>query len=315
MSEPVTNQISTYGLAIGALGSSSFLNLSLTEYEEILSAKALLPEVLALEEKYDVLVSNYLDLEKTLNALAADHLIRADFDYQSMNDCRVLINQRVQNLLSASKAYLDHGAHHASTLESNIKDLALEFKKLCSREYDTRLGYRVGEALRNHAQHRDFPIGGFSTGGGWIKRSGGEEVLLHSIAIRLDVDGMREGKKTKPAVMKEIEGIGDKADARPLLRDYLAGLNAVHLSVREKVESTVTHAEGVIRNATEQFKVKFPSEKSAVGLAAVEREQSGKWISSTYLIPQMIERRHLFLRRNGSLAKLRQWHVSTESST
>ncbi len=44
-----------------------------------LSAKAFISEALAFEEKYDLLVSNFLELEKTLNDLAADHTVRADY--------------------------------------------------------------------------------------------------------------------------------------------------------------------------------------------------------------------------------------------
>ena len=75
-------------------------------------------------------------------------MIRHTFDYQSMNDTRVLINQRVQDLLSATRVYLDHAAHHFGNLEGAIPGLRAEFDRLRAKHHDESDGYRIAEAGR-----------------------------------------------------------------------------------------------------------------------------------------------------------------------
>ena len=124
----MNNDDAKFGLARAILGSSAFLPLSAEEYATLLAAKELITEVLTFEQKFDVLVSNLLEFEKTLNDLATDHMIRSDYEYYALNDNRVLIAQRVQNLLGACRLYLDHGAHHAGKMESAVPNLKAEFK-------------------------------------------------------------------------------------------------------------------------------------------------------------------------------------------
>lgn len=303
---------SRFGLGRAVLGSRAFLPISAEDYETLRSAKGFISEALALEEKYDLLVSNYLELEKTLNDIAADHLLHSDHSYQSLNDCRVLINQRVQNLLGACRLYLDHGAHHIANMEYAVPNLAAEFDALRSKQYDDHAAYRICEALRNHSQHRGFPIGGLSSAGGWVRRLPvDEEVLLHRVAIHLDVEELREGKKTKQLVLTDIENLGANADARPVLREYVARLSTLHQLIRRKLEDALAEREAAVEAAIQRFTTAFPDEGS-VGLAAIERDSDGRWTNQVALFWAMIERRRHFLKRNGNLTRLRQWHVSSE---
>lgn len=303
---------SRFGLGRAVLGSRAFLPISSQDYSHLCSAKVFVSEALAFEEKYDLLVSNYLELEKTLNDIAADHLVYSDHSYQSMNDCRVLINQRVQNLLSACRLYLDHGAHHVSNMESAVPNLAAEFDALRRKQYDENAGYRIGEALRNHSQHRGFPIAGLSSGGGWVSRPGAEEVLLHRIQIHIDMEELREGKRTKASVLEDIAKLGESADARFVLREYVARLSALHQLMRTKLQDVLAEREVDIEAAIERFKLAFPEEQSVAGLAAVECDSDGNWINQSALFMGMIERRRHFLKRNQNLTNLKRWHVSSE---
>jgi hypothetical protein len=307
----MTTNESTFGLGRAVLGSKAFLQISAEDYSSLLSAKAFVSETLAFEEKYDLLVSNFLELEKTLNELAADHMVRSDYSYQSLNDCRVLINQRVQNLLGACRLYLDHGAHHVSSMDSAVPNLAKEFDALRRKQYDDHAAYRIAEALRNHSQHRGFPIGKLSSGGGWIQRPDGDDILRHRVQIHIDVDELRDGK-TKASVLKDIENLGPNADARPVLREYVARLSALHQLIRLKLQEALAAQESAIETAIDRFKNTFPEEDSIIGLAAVERNPDGTWSSHSALFMAMIERRRHFLTRNGNLNKLKQWHVSSE---
>jgi hypothetical protein len=270
----LSSELSTLGLARGVLESTAFLPLTAQEYGHLVAARELVSEALAFEEKFDLLTANYLELEKTLNGMAAEHMIHADFSYQSMNDCRVHINQRVQNLLSACRLYLDHGAHHASAMESAVAGLKGEFSALCNKQYDASVGYRICEALRNHSQHRGFPIGGLSSGGGWVERPGMEAVLLHRIVIRIDVQAMREGQKTKESVLQAVESLKGDGDARPIIREYVAGLSTIHQEMRRKIDKSLHAAETVIKDARSMDQSHLPDTGHDRPKAALPYSQS-----------------------------------------
>lgn len=258
------------------------------------------------------MVANHLELEKSLNDLAAEHMIHHDYDYHSLNDCRVLINQRVQNLLGACRLYLDHGAHHTGIMESVVPNLSREFDALRRKQYDESASYRISEALRNHSQHRGFPIKTLTSGGGWVERPGADEVLLHRVAVHIDVESLQEGGKTKAAVLLDLNDLGPKGDARPVLREYVARLSTLHDTTRKKLQDALAAREALIEAAIARYKTAFPDERSVSGFAAVQRDPEGRWIDQTALFMDLIERRRHFLRRNRSLVNLKRWHVSSE---
>jgi hypothetical protein len=304
---------STFGFARTVLESTVFLEIAADEYSALLAAKDFVLEVLSFEEKFDLVVSNHIELEKTLNDVAAEHMVRQEYDYDSMHDVRVLINQRVQNLLSAARLYLDHGAHHCGNLEAVVPNLATEFDVLRTAQYDKCDSYRIAEALRNHSQHRGFPIDTYTSQNGWVDRSPeGRDVMLHRIDMHLDVDELRRGGRVKEAVLQDIESRGKRPDARPILREYVDRLSRLHEATRLKLKGPLAGREALIEGAMQRFKAAFPGERSIIGLAAVQRDPHGWRIAQTGLFQDMIDRRRRFLRRNPSLINLARRHVSSE---
>lgn len=301
----------SYGLMSDAIGAHVVVDLEPSEYQVLVTARKLIQEVLSLEEKFDVLVSNYLEFEKTLNGMAADHMVRSDYGFQSLHDCRVLINLRVQNLLGACRLYLDHAAHHAGNINSSAPGLSLDFRAMCSRQYDESSAYRIAEALRNHSQHRGFVIGSFSTGGSWIERDEQHRVDLHRIEIRIDFVALCEDARTKESVLNEVESFGIKADARPIFREYVERLGRIHDATRLALRGHIQLAEQVVRGAVKKFQ-DASSDQSSVGIVAVARNAEGKRMEKTALVVEMMERRRHLEVRNSSLVNLPLRHVSSE---
>jgi hypothetical protein len=112
----VSDEQTHYGLARPILNSNLFLPIDASEYLWLSRPKEFLLEVLAFEENLDVLLGNYLDLEKAFNDLATEYIVRLDYGHQSRSDSRVLANRLIQNLPAACRLYLDHGAHHAGEM-------------------------------------------------------------------------------------------------------------------------------------------------------------------------------------------------------
>lgn len=65
-----------YFLKIDALGSFPKINIDEIRFLKLKASREILSEALAIEEKYEIIISNYLDLEKESNNLSLNALVR-----------------------------------------------------------------------------------------------------------------------------------------------------------------------------------------------------------------------------------------------
>lgn len=64
----------------------------------------------------------------------------------------------IQNLLSSMRGYIDTFAHTLSEFYGKESDIYNSFKAEKSLAFDNNKSYRFIESLRNHVQHRGYPI-------------------------------------------------------------------------------------------------------------------------------------------------------------
>ena len=92
-----------YGLARLVFGSPKFIKLSKQEYEDIKDSRNILLESLFIEQKFDLLIDDYLEFETELLEIGARELVRGSGDWTEFQDQRNHMNRRVVNLLSAAR--------------------------------------------------------------------------------------------------------------------------------------------------------------------------------------------------------------------
>lgn len=114
-------------------------------------------------------------------------------------------------------------------------------KQKKSQEYDSCLGYRVIEALRNYAQHRGLPVHNLQYNSTFHPDSPNDS-SEHSITPSLRVSRLKEEKKFKSSVLKELEAIGDLIDLKPLVRQYMESLGRIHCESKQTLGSFVAQA-------------------------------------------------------------------------
>lgn len=300
------------GLTRMIIGSKAFLDIDPLRYESIRSAKRALGEALSFELKFELVVANLIELEKTLNAIAVDSLYQQDYDYSSLQDSLLLINLRALNLLSACRGYLDHGAHHASALEACCPSLHSQFTAEVSRQYDESASYRLADALRNHAQHQGLAVAGASIGGERVESQNGDSIVRHSVQAWIDTQALLESERTKARVREYLRALPERVNARAVLRDYVASLATVHACMRKQLSGSVSQMELILEQAMSDFRQAFPKEESVVGLAAVRCDESGRRHDEVALFADFIAHRRTMERRNVNLEHLSNWHVSSE---
>lgn len=150
------------------LASVCKLPITPEQYQDIDDAITSQWEAMYLEQKYDFVLENYLELEETILRCGLEYMVLGRQDRKSFNVDTALFNRRIMNLLTTFKTYEDSCLQHFNKIfhrDPLVVDAAMApFRK----EYDSRIGYRTMAKLRNFIQHQGFPVHGSSYCSKWI---------------------------------------------------------------------------------------------------------------------------------------------------
>lgn len=224
----------------GILGNWQYVDISAQEFEDLKRAKRNIFMLLGIEEKFDIVIENFLEYERDLLDLALAHMAGHDVTWSSGHDAIGLVNRRVANCLSAARLYIDQVKHDLSTVYGKNSAISAQMKQTLSTQYDELLGYRVMEAIRNFVQHRSLPVGGFMYPSAWQERARGRQLLHHRAIPMLDPKQLREDKEVKQAVIDELVHAGEERfNITILLREYVEGLSRAHEELRSLVKDDI----------------------------------------------------------------------------
>lgn len=290
-----------FGLAKMTLGSRAFVPIGQADYDAIRLAREGLLEALGLEEKFNLVVDNYLDLEIGLLDSAAHHMVLLDADYRSFQLERALFNRRVMNLLTAGRAYVDHSPQHMKRLLGPDDYDSQHLAAALSEQYDARLGFRTATALRNYVQHHAFPIHSLLRDARRVERDDGPR-LVHRTVLYLQPGELRTDGDFKKSVLLELESVGEKVDLMQLLRDYLEGLWVVHETLRKTISPLLESWESTLRDALARFETEASEDSRHI--AAYIRGERGRLSGRLPVFLDGVDYRRYLERKNSSLANL-----------
>lgn len=245
-----------FGITRIALGFSGFIEIDKAEYGLVKTARKNLLELLLLEETFDILIENFQEYEIELLSIASRDMIFNLTDDVSMSNERIIVSRRIVNLLSACTMYLDQSLHHLTTIygeNSEKVKIAISKTNYC---YDNNFGYRVMEALRNHAQHRGFPIHSIMFSGEWLDIEDEDRSRLHHTVIpRISVSALEFDGKFKQVVLKEMQEAQSKhgLDIRPLIREYVECIGLIHEYIRDITRTDLMAWESSFNKVIERF--------------------------------------------------------------
>jgi hypothetical protein len=134
-----------YNLRIWAAGHGPGVEITSTEYANLVAAMQRIYLATDVEEKLDLLLENYLEYERELLNLGLQSSL-----FTSIDDHRVfreaqLINRRTANLLTAARMYIHQVKHSVSKYFNSGHGPDVDV--LFSAQYDQHLEYRIAEAL------------------------------------------------------------------------------------------------------------------------------------------------------------------------
>lgn len=301
-----------YALVTLAGMSNRIVEIPKSRHDATVEAKAALLECLFIEEKFDLVIENYLELERTLLDSALGYLAAPLLTNQRADTDRALFNRRLVNLLSSAGTYADQvrDGHVPRVLpEAGAAAITAAF----SKEYDDRLGYRAMGALRNHALHFDAPVHLVTYPSRRVERQSGD-VLAYNVNPCLQPEDLRRNPKFKRCVLKELEALGQSVDLKPLVRQYVEGLWTVHAQIRELIAPLILQWEAILVLAKSTFLAGGNDERSAFFLAAVSLREDDTYDTSVGLPTQFNEYRRFLEAKNARLDDLALRYVTNETA-
>jgi hypothetical protein len=297
-----------YILRIHGAGSCPELALDINEFESLKRSREILATGLAMEEKYEILILNYVEFEKELLGFAALSMIRNPYayEYEDLFQVRTEFNRRMVNMLTAARMYVEQLYQPVKAALPERANVKQEIKSFFSKEYDECFEYRFMEALRNYVQHRGTPVHGTEFN---HSRKDSEEGARFMISMEISLD-----KKTlqKDSVFKKkiLDETPDKVDLKIATRKYVEGISRVHSRARKLVEHSLEQSRAVIENARAAYQKVYT--EGLTGLSAICVDEDGMWDSTVPLLLDWDDVRVQLIRRNLELVNLSKRYVSSE---
>lgn len=237
--------------------------------EAICSATKRVNDILYAEQKFDILVENYVELENALLHAGVHYMVHQTMDTHYFEVQRDLFNRLLSNLLSAARAYLDYVPQASNRMLGQLSGATSRCKAECAQAYDSYVGYRVMEGLRNFAQHEGLPVQALRVTGDEIGVETRTVVSFYAIK-----SAMREMKVFKHAVQIELDAMpGAGLDLKHMMREYLSGLAHVHDALRTEIAARASEWLSTISAAATEFNLISPL-APADSIGVVDRTKS-----------------------------------------
>jgi hypothetical protein len=269
--------------------------------------------IAAIEEEWDCLIQNYIELEMELIRSAMNDMVLSHEGYHEANQTRLGFARRLSNLLHSCKSYIDHIPHYLNQLKT--PGLSKAFRAVTNAVYDTSISYRFMEALRGYAQHRGLPLHGATFDSSWTGSfSNGPEdkgLLRHASYATINLSKIRDDGKFKASVLAELAASSDQLDVSILVREYMEGLAQVHEKVRSSVADELDNASRSIQDAIDRYAA--ANAGNVIGLSAAEFDDvTGRVVARQSIFVDLVDRIRRLMQRNRNLVNLRLRYVSSE---
>jgi len=254
-----------YVLSVAAIGAYPEISISEDRYLQLETARSALRAAFVIEEKYEILIQNYIDFEKCILSEACEHMLSVRLDYEDFFSTRLKLNTCILNLLTTTKLYIDSISSEVyRCLTKKLKnEVKSDVKALFHRAYDSSMDYRFIELLRNHIQHSSIPIEGLTLSSS--KTSSDIEPLIERVLeFYTYKSSLLENKRNSKTKLEELPDI---LDLKQSIRSYVELLSGVHANIRKLISTETSNHRAIISDAINEYKAIYP--ELTVGLHAI----------------------------------------------
>lgn len=293
--------------------------LTAEEYDQLSLAKKALVGTIGIEQKFDLLLENYVEYESELLNLGLRLLAFRDSSrWDAFQVENLGVTRRFVNLLSGARLYVDQMKHDLSRLFGKDHEVCAAVKQTSAERYDATFGFRLMETLRNAVQHRS--IAGLrlkhhfgirqsdAKNSDPISAAATRHVVARAIPI-LSVSDLHD-MELKATVRAEIESLGQEdLELTLYVREYIDGLAAMQYEFRRRTAPQRKEWEAIIRRALARAREAWPDRESDA-LNLVVLDASGEIADWTHLFPAFIDYLGALERKNEGPLRLSRMYVS-----
>ncbi|MCK1553427.1 hypothetical protein IVB11_31365 [Bradyrhizobium sp. 177] len=253
------------------------------EYDAVKPARMAIGELIAIEEKFDAVMENYVELEETIHNLGIRLLAFETRNYEEMAAPLNHVSRRVSNLLSSTRLYRDALPQHARQLLGRKHPAVQPLLSLKSDSPEHPMAYRQMEAVRNYAQHVGPAINNLT-----FKRhrdvneNGDTTGFAFSVVPHMDAEAISLQRDVAEDLREAFRSLGDQPNPMPLIRQYIEHFGKVHAGFLNTVKSLETDRETTMRGLLSQYAEATPGEQP-IGVAAVFANANGTFENPEYL--------------------------------
>lgn len=272
------------------------LEIKKSEYDSILLGYKNISQSIFLEEKFDLLLSNYYEYEKDLLDTAWYSLLFNDVRQDRLTENRNLITRRIINLLSTSNMYVEQcNSHVGEIFNQDIKVLE-DLKQFISKQFDTYLGYRVCYKLRNFSMHFDLPSNLITNSFRNDEQDDGKTYIKSITIPGITLSFLKRDSNFSNKVIQELESeFGEIIDIRPLLREYILGITKINDYIRDLIskdfKSWFQSIEIFLRRVIKES-------DNEINLYIFKQENDGKYIPRL-ISWEFLNRRTFYINKNN----------------
>jgi len=296
-----------FKLKLDTLDAHPIIDINDAKFCKLLECKGVLSAALAIEEKYELLLSNYLELEKQALNTTVERMLYNSHDYSDSFDNRIAFNQRIVNLLTSTKLYIDQIQQHVRNCIPTDITIADSVKQLFSTEYDEVFEYRFMEAMRNYVQHRGLAVHLIRYNSKWtsIEEHGQMECTVKLFAQKNEVENDKAFKK---AVTKEMP---QEVDLIFASRRYVESISKAHVLIRKMINQPVMDAREILSQEINDYKKM--NNGNALGLTAYSicnQDNSNDVVKKFGIFLDWDDVRIKLTQKNSGLVNLHKRYVS-----
>jgi hypothetical protein len=226
------------------------------------------------EENFEGLLDGYIEFESFALSEALQSLFWRDRDDVQDQARRTSAGRKLSYFLSSAQFYLDSIQRLARVVLGDETNTVLT--RWINREFDGSLSYRIMECLRDHAQHRAFPVHGYI-----LSRHRTEDLEFQDFSFipTLDLTELIANHRLRQKTIKEIRIMTGPSsiDIKPLARSYLESLLNIHQAFRLATSKTVDRHIQLIQGTKAKMLATFP-EVTKLGCAIITVDETGQRI-------------------------------------
>jgi hypothetical protein len=284
------------------------IEISESKYIELQKYRNILSNALEIEEKYEIVISNYLSFEQEIMNATIKYMIREHLDYSDFFQVRLGLNIKLVNLLTAVRLYVDQLNQNVTECIDNNQNAKKDVKSLFSKEYDENKSYRFMEALRNYVQHRGIPVHWTQQNSRWTSLED-DGLLEYSIELSSLRSYLEEDKKMKKNILREMD---EKIDLKATTRNYIESISRVHDAARNMISVYTERSRRLIEDTHRRYAKKYNG--SLVGLSACKLN-GHKQVASIPLLLDWDDVRVSLQKRNRKLINLSKRYATGQIKT